>query len=81
MGAYVTVFPQPGLTTWAGVIVGSTPSRLVKIALKLAGIGYTQHSKAFPGCSNGKFTNGAYTAETTVTGTDTSGNQVDFWLE
>jgi hypothetical protein len=45
------------------------------------GLTYTQHSKSFPGCSNGTFTNGTYTGLTTVKATNTAGTQVGIWWQ
>jgi hypothetical protein len=60
---------------------GTTPKRDVKIDFNLSGLKYTQHSKTFPGCTAGTFTDGKWVGAATVKGTDTSVNQIDLWYE
>ncbi|HEX7278555.1 MAG TPA: hypothetical protein VF255_02920 [Solirubrobacterales bacterium] len=52
----------------------------VTVDVNITGIKYTQHSKSFPGCTNGTFTNGTYTGSATVRGFNTAGEQVDIWV-
>jgi hypothetical protein len=80
----LTIGSQSNLTTWTATIIGHTPTRLMKLALSIAGISYTQHSKSFPGCSSNETkprTDGTHKGEVTVTGTNTTGEQVDLWYE
>jgi len=48
---------------------------------EVSGLTYTQHSKSFPGCTNGTFTNGKYSGPMTISGRDTEGRQVGIWHE
>jgi hypothetical protein len=70
---------------WHEVVVytneGSGSSRDVKVSVNIAGIKYTQHSKSFPGCTNGTFENGTYEGAATVRGSNTEGAQVGAWKE
>jgi hypothetical protein len=78
---WVTVGSQ---TTGNGIKyanTGSGASRDVDVSVSLTGITYTQHSKTFPGCSNGTFNNGSYTGAATVQGFATGGGQVGVWRE
>jgi hypothetical protein len=80
----LTIGPQKERTTFTPTVIGSTPSRLLKLALKITGIAYVQHSKSFPGCSSNETkprTEGSYQAEVTVSGTNTEGSKVDLWHE
>ena len=58
---------------------GSGTSRDITATFNLSGIKYTQESKAFPGCTNGTFTNGTYKGSATITGTNTTGSAVGIW--
>jgi hypothetical protein len=60
---------------------GAGTSRDVHVHVTSSGIKYTQHSKSFPGCSSGTFTNGTYTGTATVQGFTTGGTQVGVWRE
>jgi hypothetical protein len=76
---WVTVGAQSGLKSVTYTNEGSGTSRDVKVKVAITGIKYTQHSKSFPGCSSGTFTNGSYTGEATVKGANTAGEQVGIW--
>jgi hypothetical protein len=60
---------------------GAGSSRDLRFTINASGITYTQHSKSFPGCANGTFTNGKQTASATLRGFNTSGGQVGIWKE
>jgi hypothetical protein len=60
---------------------GSGSSRDLDVAVNVSGIKYTQHSKSFPGCANGTFTNGTYVGSETVRGFNTAGSQVGVWIQ
>ncbi|HEX7278554.1 MAG TPA: hypothetical protein VF255_02915 [Solirubrobacterales bacterium] len=68
----------------AGFVVhtnqGGTPID-VTVDMNITGIKYTQHSKSFPGCTNGTFTNGTYTGSATMQGFNTVGEQIGIWVE
>jgi hypothetical protein len=75
----ITVGNQGPLShiTWTQGGVPSPPNIHDLIAhVTITGIKYTQHSKSFPGCTNGTFTNGTYTGTNTVRAYDSLGNQV-----
>jgi hypothetical protein len=64
--------------TWHNT--GSGSGRFVDFAINIKGIKYTQHSKSFPGCANGTFTNGTYVGGGHVKGTNSLGSQVGVWV-
>jgi hypothetical protein len=78
---WVTVDAQnwlEGLTFKNG---GAGSGRYIEIATNVTGIKYTQHSKSFPGCTNGTFTDGKYTGLTTLTSINTSAEPKGLWRE
>lgn len=75
---WVTVAPQTGLSKATFTNEGSGSSRDVKVDVAISGIKYTQHSKSFPGCSSGTFTDGTYHGTATVKGFS-GGTQVGIW--
>jgi hypothetical protein len=60
---------------------GAGTARDVTVNANISGIVYTQHSKSFPGCSNGTFSNGTYVGKGTVKGQTTTGAAVGIWHE
>jgi len=60
---------------------GVSPNRDVKLELTLVNLRYTQVGKGATPCTSGTFTNGSYTGAATVTGTDTVGSKVDFYVK
>jgi hypothetical protein len=60
---------------------GAGTTRDVTVDVNISGLTYTQHSKSFPGCTNGTFTNGTYVGKATVKGTNTAGTQVGVWWQ
>jgi hypothetical protein len=78
-----------GSQTASGVTYKNTPeehaawtastTRDVDVTANITGLTYTQHSKSFPGCTNGTFTNGSYKGGATVKGTDTKEKQISIW--
>jgi hypothetical protein len=60
---------------------GSGSSRDVTVTANATGLTYTQHSKSFPGCTSGTFTDGKYVGKGTVKGTNTEGKAVGIWRE
>lgn len=52
---------------------GSGTNRDVDLKFNLGSMSYTQHSKSFPGCTNGVFGNGKYTGSATVQATTLGG--------
>jgi hypothetical protein len=84
---WVTVGSQ---TTNGGITYGHTPTAHevsttgprptdIDVTVNISGIHYTQHSKSFPGCSNGTRTDGKYTGAATVQGFNTANEPVDIW--
>jgi hypothetical protein len=76
---WVTIGSQTvntGVTYWNE---GSGVTRDLRINLNLSGLTYTQHSKSFPGCTNGTFTNGAYEDAITLQGVSTIGTRIGVW--
>ncbi|HEX7278111.1 MAG TPA: hypothetical protein VF255_00680 [Solirubrobacterales bacterium] len=69
--------PLPGVTYTSQ---GSGTTRDITIDGNITGITYAQHSKSFPGCTNGTFNNGTYTGATTIRGFNTVGEQVGIWV-
>jgi hypothetical protein len=65
--------------TYTNSGVGS--ARDITVDKTISGLTYTQHSKSFPGCSIGTFTNGTFTGSTTIKGTNTAGTQVGIWWQ
>jgi hypothetical protein len=55
-------------------IAGSIP-HAIQGTVTASGITYTQHSKSFPGCTNGTFSNGTYTGTNQVKAFTTAGVQ------
>ncbi|HEX7280184.1 MAG TPA: hypothetical protein VF255_11255 [Solirubrobacterales bacterium] len=76
---WVTVGAQNNIGPVTYTNSGSGSSRDVTVDVNITGISYTQHSKSFPGCTNGSFTNGTYTGSATVRGFNTAGEQVGVW--
>jgi len=66
--------------SFSGANEGSGTSRDIKINLSVSGMGYTQLSKSFPGCTNGTFANGTYNGAATVQGSK-EGKAVGIWRE
>jgi hypothetical protein len=60
---------------------GSGKSRDVRLNLSITGMHYIQHSKSFPGCTSGTFTNGTLAQSVTLKGSNTAGEQVGIWNE
>ncbi|HEX7280182.1 MAG TPA: hypothetical protein VF255_11245 [Solirubrobacterales bacterium] len=77
---WVTVGPQTRATGITYTNLGAGKTRDVTVDVNLTGLTYTQHSKSFPGCTNGTFNNGTYTGAATVRGFDTAGEQVGVWV-
>lgn len=78
---WVTIPSQTivGGVTYANT--GSGSSRDLDITLNLSGFHYIQHSKSFPGCSNGTRTDGKETGQITLLGFTTGGAQTGVWRE
>jgi hypothetical protein len=77
---WVTVGAQTGLKTVTFTNKGVSPTRHITVDVNISSkIKYTQHSKSFPGCSSGTFTNGSYVGAATVKGFSTVGAQADVW--
>jgi hypothetical protein len=76
----LTIGSQTGLTssTYAGE--GTTP-RDVRAKFALTKLKYTQAGLGGTPCTSKEFSDGSYAAEATITGTDTSGNQIHFGTE
>ena len=77
----LTIGSQTGLASSTFSTEGTSPKRDIKVKLNLTGVSYTQTGKGEPPCSTKSFSDGTYTAEATLTGTDTSSTQVDLWSE
>ncbi|HEX7280183.1 MAG TPA: hypothetical protein VF255_11250 [Solirubrobacterales bacterium] len=77
---WVTVGPQTRPTGVTYTNLGAGKTRDVTIDVNLTGLTYTQHSKSFPGCTNGTFTNGTYVGATTVRGFNTTNEQIGVWV-
>jgi hypothetical protein len=77
---WVTIGPQ-SLTGVTYANTGSGSSRDLDLSINVSGITYTQHSKSFPGCTNGSFTNGTFTGKATMQGFSTGGVQIGIWRE
>lgn len=60
---------------------GTGISRDVTMDINITGLQYTQHSKSFPGCTNGSFNNGTYTGSMTMRAANTAGSQVGIWVQ
>jgi hypothetical protein len=58
---------------------GSGSGRYIEAAMKISGLKYTQHSKSFPGCSSGTFTNGQIAGLATLVGLGTTAESVGIW--
>jgi hypothetical protein len=58
---------------------GAGATRDITVDANVTGLAYTQHSKSFPGCTNGSFTDGTYVGSGTVKGANTEGKQVGIW--
>jgi hypothetical protein len=74
----------PSQTVNSGVTytnLGTGSSREVTVDVKLSALTYTQHSKSFPGCTNGTFSNGTYVGLAKVKATNTAGTQVGIWWQ
>lgn len=73
-----------GSQTRSGVTytnTGAGTTRDIDLSVNVEGLSYTQHSKSFPGCSNGSFTNGKFTSSATMQAFNTAGQQVGLWRE
>jgi hypothetical protein len=71
-----------GSQTTAGIVYdngGSGSFREISITSNITGLTYTQHSKQFPGCTNGTFTNGKFVGSTRLLGTNTTFESVGVW--
>jgi hypothetical protein len=77
-GCKVTFGPQTGLTSVTFTTVGKSPKRHIVAKLSLTGLIYTQHNNG-GFCVSGSYTDGKYTGEATMIGTDTNGAQSDVW--
>jgi hypothetical protein len=77
----LTIGSQTGLASSTFSTEGTSPKRDIKVKLNLTGLSYTQTGKGEPPCTSKSFSDGVYTAEATLTGTDTSSNQIDLWSE
>jgi hypothetical protein len=62
----VTFGSQTGWSTSFTDTTAASPKKDVDISVSATGTSYTQTSKSFPGCTNGSFTDGKYSGETTV---------------
>lgn len=77
----VTVSSQTATTTVWLTNEGSGSSRDIRLGGPFLGIKYTQHSKSFPGCSSGTFTNGELKIYATLQAYTTSGERIGLWYE
>ncbi|HEX7278112.1 MAG TPA: hypothetical protein VF255_00685 [Solirubrobacterales bacterium] len=77
---WVTIGPQGPLTGVTYTNQGAGTSRDITIDFNTTGIEYTQHSKSFPGCTNGTFKNGTHQGSLTLKGFNTAHEQVGIWV-
>lgn len=78
---HVSIPAQVGLTGVNYTNEGTGKSSDIRISQSTGGLKYTQESKSPPGCTNGSFTNGKVSAESTIKGADTNEEQVGVWIE
>jgi len=78
---WVTVGNQNNLGSITYTTGESLKAHDLLIHVSLTGITYTQHSKSFPGCTAGTFTNGTYTGTSTVEALNTAGEPIPLTLE
>lgn len=77
---WVTIGSQENIGAVTHTNVGSGSSRHIHRHVHKWGTTYTQHSKSFPGCTNGTFTDGTETITETIRDSDTLGNQTGTWV-
>jgi hypothetical protein len=77
---WVTIGDQEFASGITHTNTNSGKPRDVDTNINLGGLSYTQHSKSFPGCTNGVFGNGKLTGSATVKGSNKSGEQVGIWI-
>jgi hypothetical protein len=78
---WVTIGNQNGLSSVTYTTGESKPVHDLLLHISITGITYTQHSKLFPGCKSGTFTNGKYTGTNTVRAYNAEGVQVPLTVE
>jgi hypothetical protein len=78
---WVTIENQTGLSSTNYTNIGTGKGRYLIGHANLSGITYTQHSKFFPGCTGGTFSNGTLVGEGALKGFDTEGKEVGIWKE
>ncbi|HEX7278556.1 MAG TPA: hypothetical protein VF255_02925 [Solirubrobacterales bacterium] len=77
---WVTIGSQSNIGPVTYTNQGAGATRDVTVDFSTSGLTYTQHSKSFPGCTNGTFTNGIHSGATTLRSFDTAGLQKGFWV-
>jgi hypothetical protein len=73
----ITIGNQGPLSHVTWTQIPGPPAHL-QAHITVTGIKYTQHSKSFPGCTNGTFSNGTYTGTNEVRTFNAVGKQVGF---
>lgn len=73
---WVTISDQTSPQSITYVAGGAGNTHDVRFHANSTTLSYTQHSKSFPGCLKGSFTNGSFTGSGTVKTFDTGGGQV-----
>jgi hypothetical protein len=76
-----TIGSQSGIEGVTYTNTGAGGGRNVDVSTSLTGLTYTQHSKSFPGCTNGTFTNGTWSGSSTLTAVNTFAEPVGLWRQ